>query len=336
MRRALNIRKMRTQICILLAAVIGGCVQESDKYVSAEGGCWGTTYHITYRGPQALTDSVQAVVDEVNSQLSPFAEGSVISRVNVSAEPVRAGVMFAEVFNLSQRVCSLSGGAFDPTVAPLVNLWGFGYRDGESDIPSDSAVTEALSWVGLPECSIDSAGMVVKKSARTEFDFSAIAKGYGVDRMAAMLRRNGVDDYMVEVGGEIALSGVNPRGEKWHIQIDAPVDGNLQHQGLRIMELTDCGVATSGNYRNFRETATGRVWHTISPVTGRPVTGSLLSATVIAPDCALADALATASMAMTTDSAMAMLKGVPGVGAILVSATDSGNYAVREIPYQRP
>lgn len=327
---------MKIPVYILLAAVLCGCVQASDEYVSAEGGCWGTTYHIIYRGPRALTDSVQAVIDEVNGQLSPFADGSVISRVNASAYPVKAGTMFAEVFNLSQRVCSLSGGSFDPTVAPLVNLWGFGYRDGESDIPSDSAVTEALSWVGLPECRIDSAGRVVKKSPRTEFDFSAIAKGYGVDCMAAMLRRNGVDDYMVEVGGEIALSGSNPRGEKWHIQIDAPVDGNLQHEGLRIMELTDCGVATSGNYRNFRETAAGHVWHTISPVTGRPVTGTLLSATVITSDCALADALATAAMAMPPDSAIAMLERLPDVGAILVSAADSDNYVIREIPYPRP
>ena len=311
---------MKTIISIIMAAMLCGCSQSNDGYVSVEGGCWSTTYHITYSGSRSLADSVQSVIDEVNAQLSPFAEGSVISRVNASAEPVRVGAMFADVFALSQRVCSLSGGAFDPTVAPLVNLWGFGYRDGDSDIPSDSTIAEALAWVGMPDCRMDSSGRVVKKAARTEFNFSAIAKGYGVDCIAAMLRRNGVENYMVEVGGEIALAGKNPRGERWHIQIDAPVDGNLEHEGLRVLELTDCGVATSGNYRNFRETAAGRVWHTISPVTGYPVRSEVLSATVIAPDCATADALATASMAMPVDSAMAMLGKLEGVRAILVMA----------------
>lgn len=285
-------------------AILAAC--SHPKYQSIEGAAWGTTFHITYLGSPALADTVQAVIDRVNSTLSPFNPQSQISRINRGEDSI-PGPEFAEVFALSQHVCSISGGLFDPTVAPLVNLWGFGYKPG-ADAPTQAQIDSALAGVGILQCHITPQGILRKKSPRTEFNFSAIAKGYGVDLIARALRASGCNHYMVEVGGEIALAGKSPRGTEWRIQVDAPdFDQPLRHNRQSVLSLTDCAIATSGNYRNYRHSADTIVGHTISPVTGRPVISNVLSATVIAPSCALADALATAAMAMHPDSARAMI-----------------------------
>ncbi|MDE5735337.1 MAG: FAD:protein FMN transferase [Duncaniella sp.] len=288
-------------------------------YRSAEGAVWNTTYHISYRASSDLHDSIRAVMKQVEMSLSPFAKGSLISRVN-RGEDVCADSLLVRILGESRRVCALSGGAFDPTVSPLVNLWGFGYKPGDPE-PSQEKVDSLLQLVGIGECSVSADGRVVKKHPQTEFNFSAITKGYGCDLVGEMLARNGATDYMVEIGGEIAMRGRNPKGHDWHIQIDAPVesDGAPVHEQLVVLPLTDCGVATSGNYRNYRETGEGRVWHTISPVTGRPAITDILSATVIAPSAMLADALATACMASPASEALDMVSAIPDVEALIVT-----------------
>lgn len=310
---------------ILLGVVLGGC-DRTPSWRYASGSTWGTVYHIKYRAGADLSDSVTAVMRAVDMSLSPFEKASVVSAVN-AGQDVRADAMLAEVLGLSQHVCSISAGAFDPTVAPLVNLWGFGYREGAADVPDSARIDSALMSVGVLDCRIDAGMRVHKKSPATEFNFSAIAKGYGVDMIAAMLRRNGCTDYMVEVGGEIALAGDGPSGEKWNIQVDAPVeDGGAPGQNrLTTIRLTDRCIATSGNYRNHRHTSGGDVGHTISPVTGRPVASPTLSATVVAPTTAFADALATAIMAMPLDSARRMLRALPNVGVLIVVGRPDGS-----------
>ena len=317
-------------LCLALCSCGGS---REPEYRKAEGMAWGTTYHITYKNARDLADTIAAEIARIDSTLSPFCPGSLISRVNAGDTTVRADRGLAEVMALSQRVCRISGGAFDPTVAPLVNLWGFGYAQGAADVPDSTAIDSALRSVGILDCSVTPDGRVIKKSPATEFNFSAVAKGYGVDRVAEALRRCGCEDYMVEIGGEIALRGRNSRGEDWHIQIDAPEsgpDGEVVHNSMALLALTDCCIATSGNYRNYRSTSAGTVGHTISPATGRPVATSTLSATIIAPDCALADALATASMAMPADSARAMLEA-EGVRAILAVAAPDGSLSIIKI-----
>lgn len=316
---------MKTRkIFLLLAAcvILGsawGC-KGPRRYRTAHGGMWNTFYHITYCSDTDLHDSIIAVMKKVENSLSPFATTSLISRIN-RREKARADTMLRQVFAESVRVNRLSGGAFDPTVAPLVNLWGFGYKPGD-DEPSQAAIDSLLRLVGIDSCAILADGAVVKKHPLTEFNFSAITKGYGCDMVGQMLRRNGVDDYMVEIGGEIASAGRNAHGGEWRIMIDAPVESDSVpvHQGLAMISVTDCGIATSGNYRNYRETGSGRAWHTISPVSGRPALTNLLSATVVAPTCMTADALATSCMAMTADSALAMIERVPEAEALLVTA----------------
>lgn len=321
---------MRLFIVALLGALLCGCGEA--QFRRAAGATWGTTYSIVYRADRDLSDSIVAVMRQVDLSLSPFERQSLVSKLN-NNEPMRADTMLADVMRLSQRVCGLSGGAFDPTVAPLINLWGFGYRT-PGDTPTQAEIDSALACVGIMECSVGDDGCIHKKSPETEFNFSAIAKGYGVDAIAAMLRRNGCADYMVEVGGEIALSGRNPKGAPWRIQIDAPVADStgLVHERLTVIELTDRCIATSGNYRNFHASGDSLVGHTIHPSTGRPVSTSTLSVTVIAPSTAMADALATAVMAMPPDKAAAMLESVPRVEALIVSAAADSAYAITAIP----
>ena len=289
-------------------------------------GVWNTTYTIKYRGDASLADSVQVIMKQVEMSLSPFNEESVISLVNRN-ESMAVDENIRRVFSLSREVNAISGKAFDPTLSPLINLWGFGYTGHESQEPCDSLIASTLAVVGIDSCRIED-GVMYKKAPETTFNFSAVTKGYGCDEIARMLKRNGVVDYMIEIGGEIALGGLNDRGRLWRIMIDAPVDTIAGHEGLMTVELSDCGVATSGNYRNFRDTKSGRVGHTISSVTGRPVATSTLSATVIAPDCATADALATACMAMPADSALTMINRLPDVKALLVTLAADSTFTV--------
>lgn len=303
-----------------LAVLPTSCVRPG-RYQTCEGGVWNTVYRITYLSDRDLRDTILSAMKSVEMSLSPFAEGSLISAVNRGDTSVRADNHLRRVFDASQEVNRLSGGAFDPTVAPLINLWGFGYRS-ESGDPSAEAVDSLLLSVGIAECSIDSEGRLERKSPATEFNFSAITKGYGCDMVGEALRRNGVENYLVEIGGEIASRGISPRGKKWRVSIDAPVENDtaVVHERMAVIEIGDAGVATSGNYRNYRESADGKVWHTISPVTGRPALTDLLSATVVAPTCMMADALATSCMAMNAREALAMIASIPSAEALLVTA----------------
>lgn len=304
---------------VLLGAFSSCGNRGAGDYRRLQGGVWNTTYNITYRSPVDLSDSVVAVMKQVEMSLSPFNDSSLISRIN-RGEICATDSLLRRIFLASQEVSRNSGGRFDPTVAPLINLWGFGYRKSGVE-PTPEMIDSVMSTVGILDCRIDSVGYIVRKTPQTEFNFSAITKGYGCDLVGEMLRRNGCSDFMVEIGGEIALSGRNPRGEEWHIMVDAPVENDtaVVHSRMAVMAITDRGVATSGNYRNFRQTAGGRVWHTISTVDGRPAHTDLLSATVVAPNAMLADAYATSCMAMSADSAVAMLERLPGVDALLVT-----------------
>lgn len=304
----------------LLTMILSACAG-SAPYRHCGGAVWATTYSITYQSDRCLDDSILAVMKQVEMSLSPFESVSVISRINRS-ETDQADSLVRRIFLASQEVNRLSHGMFDPTVSPLINLWGFGYKTSTDSAPDQARIDSALTLVGIGRCRLDG-NTIVKPSARSEFNFSAITKGYGCDLIGEMLRRNGCDNYMVEIGGEIALSGANPSGDKWNIQIDAPIEeaDGVNHNRMAVVELTDCGVATSGNYRNFHATADGtKAWHTISPITGRPAETNTLSATIVAPTCMMADALATACMAMPEADARAMIESLDGVSALLVVA----------------
>lgn len=314
-----------------ITSMVSGCanIRDDVPYRDTEGAAWNTTYHVTYRSDKQLDDSIITIMREVELSLSPFCKSSIISRINRN-ESATPDSLLIEVFNTSQQVNQLSGGMFDPTVGPLVSLWGFGESGRDTPEPTAASIDSALQSVGINRCKLASNG-IDKPTPATRFNFSAITKGFGCDIIGKMLRRNGCNDYMVEIGGEIAVSGVNRRGEPWRIMIDAPLanDSTIDHQRMAVISISDCGVATSGNYRNYRHTATGTVGHTISPLTGRPVTTSTLSATVVAPTAMLADALATACMAMPPDSALLMADRLTGTGIMLVSRSDNGEWEIK-------
>lgn len=310
--------KARFLLFAVVLVVLASCLgYKPSHYHKCEGAVWATSYHIVYNSPKMLDDSIIAVMSRVEMSLSSFEPMSTVSKIN-RGESLAVDFLFSRVFVASQNVCALSKGAFDPTVAPVVNLWGFGYKTGAGN-PTQAQIDSALQGVGILKCLI-SDNKIVKHPA-TEFNFSAITKGYGCDLIGEMLQRNGCSDYMIEIGGEVVVSGKNPQGEKWHIMVDAPVmsDSTVLHERMAVIEVTDCGIATSGNYRNYRTVSSGKkVGHTINPITGHPVESAMLSATVLAPDAMTADALATACMAMPPLQAKAMIERLHGTEALIV------------------
>lgn len=289
-----------------VAASLTGCGNDSAKFRKAEGEAWHTIYHITYNAPCELDDSIRAVIDSVDLALSFFNPDSELSMLNMAEEKKEAGPMLREVYEISRRVWKLSGGMFDPTVSPAITAWGFG--KGHEISPDTITIDNLRPVVGFEKTRLEN-GVIYKTKPQTEFNFSAIAKGYGVDRVAAMFERNGVFDYLIEIGGEIRAGGHNHNGSDWRIAIDTPVEGHVVGDSAAdTISFSGMGMATSGNYRNFHRTENGGLFgHTISPLTLRPVKTDLLSVTVMAPTCAEADALATASMVMGFDRASALL-----------------------------
>lgn len=306
-------------ILFMLLTTTAGC-SHSPTYHSDEGAIWATEYHIKYKAPRQMTDSILSTLRHVEMSVSVFNDSSLVSLLNRSSS-VTADSILSRLFIASQRINRLSNGLFDPTLGPLIELWGFGRNHSLSATPSDSMISHALEYVGIAECSISADGKITKKHPLTQFNFSAIAKGLACDEIGMMLRRNGITDYMIEIGGEVAVSGHNPHGEKWRLSVDAPMTDESSpatHHRLTVIDVTDCGVATSGNYRNYHHIDGSTVGHTLSPVTGRPTDSRCMSATVIAPDCMTADALATSCMAMTPDSALTMVESINGASALLV------------------
>lgn len=316
---------------LLLAAITpSACRRASTPYITLEGVVWHTTYRIvcqTENDPSAL---ILDAMQQVEQSLSPFIVNSTISKINRN-ESRQVDSLIVAVFDKSQEICRLSSGAFDPTVAPLVNLWGFGYGGAISD-PTDDDIRQRLESVGLLQCYISN-GEMHKKSDTTEFNFSAITKGFGVDRVAQALQMAGITNYMIEIGGEVAVSGVSADGNQWKIGIDFPTDDpDTTRGGATTIQLSDAAIATSGNYRNYRLTGSGRVGHTISPVTGHPVATTIASATVVAPTCMEADALATAMLAMKADAASAMIKDLGNdYGAIILEDDGHGGWTIDRI-----
>lgn len=313
-------------LMMTITLAVTGCADK--QWRRAQGSAWGTTYTITYFGACDLGDSIVAEIARVDSELSMFNAESNVSRINAGITDIMTS-MTAEVFRESVNLNAISNGMFDPTVGPLTELWGFGSKTFDPERAVDSsAVQHCLGAVGIADCALGADCRVVKKRGDTRFDFGAIAKGYGVDCVANVLKRNGVTDYLVEIGGEMAMSGNGPSGDEWYVQIDSPESGSSGHVALTKVRLTDCCIATSGNYRNTRTLADGRrVGHIISPVTGYPVATDVLSVTIIAKKCVTADALATAAMAMGSDAALRMLSASPCISALLQVSRPDGTVA---------
>lgn len=308
---------------VLLTVLLPAGCRPKAVYTSLEGEVWATEYTIAWQEPadgeptqQAIADSVKDIIAAVDRSLSIFCDTSIVSKAN-RGDTVVADSLFREVIEVSQRVSALSGGRFDPTIGPLIELYGFGLSH-EQLPPSQAAIDSILPLVGISGVAILADGTISKPHPDTRFNFSAVAKGYGVDLIADMLRRNGINNFMVEIGGEIAVEGLNSEGRPWQILVESPADDNPSADNI-ILSITSGGVATSGNYHTYRIDPEGNhIGHIIDASTGRPVDTDIISATVTAHDCVTADALATACMTMRSDKAVAMINGITEADAVLI------------------
>lgn len=295
---------------------------KDKEYQHRDGLVFGTVYSITYSNSdnQDLSQQITDALDAVNNSLSMFNKESVISKIN-NNQPVVLDSLFLTVWEKGQYVSRCTDGAFDMTVAPLVDLWGFGLKNREK---VELAVVDSVrQYVGY-ELAVLTDGVISKTYPEMRIDAGAIAKGYACDVVADTLEAYGCTDFCIEIGGELVVKGVNPKGANWHIAINKPLEDSLclNREIQDVIELTNCGMATSGNYRNYYEMDGKKYSHTIDPRTGYPVQHSLLSATIVAPDCMTADAWATACMVGGLENAKVWVKDNPEIKGYFIYEED--------------
>lgn len=320
------------KISIVLAAVLAIVLlaafgwrqkaQPAPTYFANKGTVFSTYYNIQYQAGADLHDSILAAFDAFDRSLSMFNSASVISRINHNQDTL-TDAFFEQMWAEAEHVYTLSGGAFDITVAPLVNLWGFGFKNREQ--VTKEKIDSVLPLVGFEKVALRE-HHVWKADERMMLDASAVAKGQACDVIAALLASHGAENYLVDIGGEVVAKGLSRHGEPWRIGITKPIDDPTgESKALQeIIQTTDICMATSGNYRNFYYEGGERRSHTIDPRTGYPVQHSLLSATVVASSCMRADALATACMVLGADEAKQMLEQAgDAAGYFIVAQGDS-------------
>ena len=297
--------------------------QEQPEFRFAQGLVFGTKYNITYYHNADLKPEIEHTMALVDSALSMFNDQSTISAVNRAESIQVADTMFLKVYRRAMEISTWTDGAFDITVAPAVNAWGFGFKHAENI--SQATIDSLLEITGYKKIH-EQDGYITKDDPRIMLDCSAIAKGFGSDMVADMLRSKGINDFMVEIGGEIVVSGHNPKGNMWNIGISKPVDDSLSinTELQTVIPVTDIAMATSGNYRNFYVKDGRKYAHTIDPHTCMPVSHNLLSVTVLAADCATADALATSMMVMGLDRARELCARHPEIMCYFIYQGEDG------------
>ena len=322
-------KDMEKKISLLVIAAIWlltSC-KEKKQYFEESGTVFHTLYQIKYESDHLLSDKIDAEFQKFNLSLNPFNPNSIISKVN-NNEPVEVDDWFKEVFNKSMEVSRNSDGVFDITCAPLVNLWGFGFSHKDSVTPE--MVDSLKTFVGYPKVHLDG-NRVVKDDPRVLLNCSAIAKGYSCDVIARLLEKEGVENYMIDIGGEVMMKGVNQNGVCWRIGITLPEDDStgMKNEYSEIVQLCRKGaIATSGNYRNYYIKDGKKYAHTIDPRTGYPSEQSILSATIVANDCMTADAYATAFMAMGLEKARQMADSIPEIEYYVIYADETGKHRI--------
>jgi len=312
----------------ILAASCTTDKSNDRAYISIRGFTQGTNYMVKYSSPDTIKykDEIEHLLAEIDTSMSTYNEHSIISKVNNNQE-VEPDKYFKDVFNTAMKISRKTQGAFDITVGPLVNAWGFGQEEVR-DI--DSAVVDSIrKFVGYEKVSLKGGG-VHKKDKRLRLDMNAIAQGYTTDVIANFLDEEGIKNYLVEVGGEVKTKGISPSDRQWRIGIDKPVDSNnVAGKNLQaIVRLDNRGLATSGNYRKFYIKDGVKYAHTINPKTGYPVTHQLLSASVFAPDCVTADAYATAFMVMGLKESKKLVDKIEDIDAYFIYSDEKGNFNV--------
>lgn len=318
------------RIVFLLFLIVGSIYiirqQNTMPYQHNTGQIFGTTYHITYQSDKDLHREILQRLQLVDQTFSTFNDESIISKINRN-EPVKLNQMFIEVFDLAKTVSKDTHGAFDITVAPLVNVWGFGFKSGT---PPTKAVIDSLRHLTGYEKVKLIGSKVRKQDPRIMLDCSAIAKGYGSDVVAQYLRSRDVENFMIEIGGEIVVQGNSDKRLPWKIGVTKPTDDSTQvnNELQTVLNVSNTAMATSGNYRRFYYKNGKKYAHTIDPKTGYPVQHNILSATVLANTCAKADAYATSFMVLGLEKTQQVLQHHPDLMVYLIYANGQGKNKV--------
>jgi thiamine biosynthesis lipoprotein len=318
----------RVVLGVCLGALMLVSCAGKDKYLEDSGTVFHTLYHIKYQAPELLTEKIDAEFQSFNFSLNPFLPHSIIAKVNRNEE-AETDDFFTEVFRKAMYISEKSDGIFDITCAPLVNLWGFGFSRPDSVTPQ--MIDSVRQFVGYRKVRLEGK-KVVKDDPRVQLNCSAIAKGYACDVIAALLERNGVRNYMVEIGGEVVAKGVNNRGDPWRIGIRKPGDLDLNQpaQTEKIVRISEKrGMATSGDYLNYYVKDGKKYAHTINPKTGYPAEQNILSATVVAADCMTADGFATAFNALGLEKACRLADTLPELDYFFIYTDEEENYRVK-------
>jgi len=328
-------RKFNKAILAVAALGIGffvSCGNPGPEEQAYVGEALGTSYHIKLFGPENLNieKGLDSIFDVVNNSMSTYQSDSDISKINSGDTSIQVDENFRKVFNFSKKIYRESNGYFDPTVGNLVNAYGFG-PGSQSDGLTRTEIDSMLQYVGFDKVNLTTENKIVKQRPEIYLDFNAIAKGYTVDVIALFLDKKGVQDYLIEVGGELVSKGRNKaKNQSWIVAIDNPMQTEENRTYQAALALKDRAMATSGNYRKFRvDTLTGqRFVHTINPITGMPEKSNLLSTSVLAENCAVADAYATAFMALGMEKSKAMLERLENVDVYFIYAEENDKVKV--------
>ena len=317
----------------VIAASLTSCnLKPSKDYIGFGGFTQGTTYSITYESPDSINykKEIDYLLAKIDTSLSTYNPYSVISKINRN-ESNKTDKYIRTVFRKADEVYNATNGNFDITVAPLVNAWGFGFKKKEE--MTNAKVDSILEFVGFNLIRIKDS-VIIKQDGRVTIDMNAIAQGYSVDLVAQFLEEQGVENYLVEIGGEVKAKGVNRKFKAWKIGIDKPFDNNnVPGENLQaIIKLSNKSLATAGNYRKFYIRDGIKHSHTINPKTGYSVNHSLLSVTVIGNDCITSDAYATAFLVMGLEKAYDLVMKTPDLEAYFVYSDEKGNYKVKMTP----
>lgn len=327
-------KRYRFHIAVLLSLnffLLVGCGMKKEVLIS--GRTMGTFYHIKviaryFENLAGLRESIEKRLEEINQSMSTYRPDSEISRFNKMPETETMAVSadFRAVLKTAEKIYALSGGAWDGTIKPLVNLWGFGNARPVKTAPDKTEIEKQLKNIGFSNIRVLDSGRLGKQTRGITLDLASIAKGYGVDAIAAVVRQKGYRDFLVEIGGEVVAAGVRKDGRPWVVGINKPTAEAAVNAVYRAVSLANGAMATSGDYRNFFELDGVRYSHVVDPRTGYPVSNRVASVSVVAPDCTLADGLATALMVMGPEKGIRLVNRLQSVECLIIVQAQDGQF----------
>ena len=318
-----------TGLALLVLLLMSACQTKKSEYLKISGFAQGTSYHVTYENSknEDYTDPIDSILKAFDKSCSMYDSTSIISKINNNDPTVEADDWFIDVFKKSVEVSTLSGGALDITVGPVVRAWGFGNKPIAKH--DKAYIDSLLQYVGMDKVRLEGR-KIIKKYPGVSLDVNAVAQGYSVDVISKFFEDKGIKNYLVEIGGEVRCKGTNAKNKLWHVGIDKPSDENIApgEQLQAIIELNNKSLTTAGNYRKFFVENGVKYGHTIDPKTGFPAKNTLLSATVVCDDAVTADAWDTAFMVLGLQKSKELVKKLPGINVYFIYSNENGEYEV--------